>query len=554
MSAAFCKIKPNWYTDTTSSGGGGGGDVTIKPKSPPGSIPMYNALNFMPEEVTVYSTYFRTVASNKDLNVLDSVQSGDIVGIPGKHYVYVESINRGAGWSHKTVKEKAMLVSTSQVLQKYGLYKNNVTLYDTFYKSGALFYTSSRNSLCLYRLKPAISVKVKTSDNAQVAKVSFNGSDGDVVVKNLRWGKDKISLNAISDGQIKNGKIYKFTNWTGGVLNNIYSDVKKDKSFSKDMVSDQTSVTITANYDIGYEITLHNSMTGIEETGTMAVDDGQSTQTVNLPLAEPIIAEEKDNLTLTAMAPTVINGIRYTFDHWSYYNSSSREITFTPGGPMTLTAYYKGTPTEVSGLRCTSGTGQHIALAWNAHPNPNCTYQVWRHSKNSNTNFTATEKIADNLSHYTTTFVDGLYKKTSGYTNYLLVYDVRSYYPVEQTTAPADFRLSIFGNIDFWNVASDSASNAKAFEEQAEKKEGVTVYPNPFNPETQIRLNLRNGNDIAIDLYDVCGAKIERFANGYLPGGEYTFRWNGSSFASGIYFLRIKTGNQVAIKRLILMK
>jgi hypothetical protein len=69
-------------------------------------------------------------------------------------------------------------------------------------------------------------------------------------------------------------------------------------------------------------------------------------------------------------------------------------------------------------------------------------------------------------------------------------------------------------------------------------------FPNPFNPETHIRITVPNNGQIAsnikLTIYDVLGHQVRELVNGSLPPGEYTRTWdgrddNGNAMASGVY-------------------
>jgi len=79
-------------------------------------------------------------------------------------------------------------------------------------------------------------------------------------------------------------------------------------------------------------------------------------------------------------------------------------------------------------------------------------------------------------------------------------------------------------------------------------------YPNPFNPVTSIKFDLPKSGHVKLSLYNVLGEKIETLHNGVLTAGSYKINFNASSYASGVYFYKIETGNFVAVKKLVVMK
>ncbi len=80
------------------------------------------------------------------------------------------------------------------------------------------------------------------------------------------------------------------------------------------------------------------------------------------------------------------------------------------------------------------------------------------------------------------------------------------------------------------------------------------AYPNPFNPETVIKINLPEQTKVKIEIFDFLGRRVKELADEVFEAGEHNFRFNGSDLSSGIYFCKMKAKKSVQVKRLILMK
>ena len=78
-------------------------------------------------------------------------------------------------------------------------------------------------------------------------------------------------------------------------------------------------------------------------------------------------------------------------------------------------------------------------------------------------------------------------------------------------------------------------------------------YPNPFNPETMIKYDLPKDGLVSIKVYDLLG-KVVFSKTEYKLAGTYDFSFNGSSYASGLYFYRIEAGTFVDSKKMVLIK
>jgi gluconolactonase len=79
-------------------------------------------------------------------------------------------------------------------------------------------------------------------------------------------------------------------------------------------------------------------------------------------------------------------------------------------------------------------------------------------------------------------------------------------------------------------------------------------YPNPFNPTTTISFNLPVGQNVDLRIFDVLGNEAETLLNSYFSAGSHKVTFNAKGFPSGVYFYRLKTGNLVQSKKMILLR
>lgn len=84
-------------------------------------------------------------------------------------------------------------------------------------------------------------------------------------------------------------------------------------------------------------------------------------------------------------------------------------------------------------------------------------------------------------------------------------------------------------------------------------------YPNPFNPNTVIWYSLAEPGYTTIDIYNILGQKVISLINDYKRPGEYQVIWNGrnnhgSEVSSGVYFYRLRSGNFVDSKKMLLLR
>jgi ligand-binding sensor domain-containing protein len=79
-------------------------------------------------------------------------------------------------------------------------------------------------------------------------------------------------------------------------------------------------------------------------------------------------------------------------------------------------------------------------------------------------------------------------------------------------------------------------------------------FPNPFNPKTVIRYEIKKSSFVIIKIYDILGKEIKTLENEFRQSGKYSVEFDGSNFASGVYFYRIQTGDFIDTKRMVLIK
>jgi hypothetical protein len=79
-------------------------------------------------------------------------------------------------------------------------------------------------------------------------------------------------------------------------------------------------------------------------------------------------------------------------------------------------------------------------------------------------------------------------------------------------------------------------------------------YPNPFNPTTKIDYQLPKLEKVVIKVYDILGKLVRELVNENKEAGFYTVTFDGTNFASGVYFYRINAGDFNAVKKMVLVK
>ncbi len=126
----------------------------------------------------------------------------------------------------------------------------------------------------------------------------------------------------------------------------------------------------------------------------------------------------------------------------------------------------------------------------------------------------------------------------------------------------------VLSKTDSGNTSSYSASAAfKTINVTSVEKENVIPkefslsqnYPNPFNPTTAIVYAIPKNTFVSIKIYNMLGQEVKTLVNSQMQAGTYTVQWNGDNEAgqhvtSGAYIYRIVAGNNVAVRKMLLIK
>lgn len=79
-------------------------------------------------------------------------------------------------------------------------------------------------------------------------------------------------------------------------------------------------------------------------------------------------------------------------------------------------------------------------------------------------------------------------------------------------------------------------------------------YPNPFNPSTQIQYSVPVSGAVKLTLHDVLGNEIMTLVDRAMDAGSYSYQLSAMHLASGIYFYRLQSANNIATKKLTILK
>lgn len=79
-------------------------------------------------------------------------------------------------------------------------------------------------------------------------------------------------------------------------------------------------------------------------------------------------------------------------------------------------------------------------------------------------------------------------------------------------------------------------------------------YPNPFNPNTTINWQTNTACWQTLKVFNLLGQEVAVLVNEFKPAGKFSADFAGTELPSGTYFYQLKAGNNLLVKKMILLK
>lgn len=81
-------------------------------------------------------------------------------------------------------------------------------------------------------------------------------------------------------------------------------------------------------------------------------------------------------------------------------------------------------------------------------------------------------------------------------------------------------------------------------------------FPNPFNPATRINYTIPDEVYVSLKVYDLMGHEVKTLVNEVQPAGPNSVVWDGTDnrghlLSSGIYFYKIKAGDEIRVGKMM---
>jgi len=243
-------------------------------------------------------------------------------------------------------------------------------------------------------------------------------------------------------------------------------------------------------------------------------------------------------------------GSYYTGGMWHAVESVDGIITFTVTAskdlilPVVL-ANDTTLPVELSSFTAVMNSDNHAVISWVTQTETGVSgYYVLRNSVEDLQNalqISALIEAANTSQEHTYSFIDEYIYEPGTYYYWLHVVDID-------------------GTEDY----SDPISVVYEYQEPEvpvipQITEFKNVYPNPFNPNTNISYALSDQQDVTFSIYNSRGQLVRQYDVGSKAAGNYSLVWDGTDYngrtvTTGVYFIRMQAGRDSFFKKAVLMK
>ena len=104
------------------------------------------------------------------------------------------------------------------------------------------------------------------------------------------------------------------------------------------------------------------------------------------------------------------------------------------------------------------------------------------------------------------------------------------------------------------NLIGESTTGVDDDKELVKEFALEAVYPNPFNPSSNIQFSLPTNELVNISVYDIIGQKVDELVNENMESGVHKIEWSAANLSSGVYLIRLNAGKFNAVQKAILLK
>ncbi len=198
--------------------------------------------------------------------------------------------------------------------------------------------------------------------------------------------------------------------------------------------------------------------------------------------------------------------------------------------------------------------GHTLRLTWTASPSELdgmvSVYRIFRSRLGTLTDPIPLARFAalDSLLFYEqryTILVDSVSAGTTGYVDSSVPLNGTLYYYWVQAAGKTGASKPVTARF-FTVVEADAGGPCEFRLEEA--------HPNPFNPRTVIEYSVSGEVPVTLSVYTVTGQRVAVLARGKRSAGMYSVVWDACGLPSGMYFVTLRAGRDIATRKAMLLK
>jgi flagellar hook assembly protein FlgD len=316
-----------------------------------------------------------------------------------------------------------------------------------------------------------------------------------------------------------------------------------------------------AAYDVpaGEETVIGNSTITLNGAGLLGANILEPAEYTPVPNPE-FVASNQGVLQLvgTGMASILVS----TTDDWFVYLAGGNWVSLQ--GPLTDHLIEVNLDAKDAEFEWKSGSGGNPTL-----PVEFASFTAILNASNAAVISWITETETNVSGYYVLRNIEDKLEDAIQISNLITAANSSSHYEYEYT----DSELTGYGTYYYWLLVSNM-DGSEAYKgpislnyeyQEPEVPEIPThtqltnVYPNPFNPSTNIGYTLAAQQDVTIQIFNSRGQKVREYRVGEKAAGTYSQVWDGkdssgNNVTTGVYFIRMQAGFNSFFKKAVLMK
>ncbi|MEA2103847.1 MAG: class II glutamine amidotransferase [Candidatus Cloacimonadota bacterium] len=138
---------------------------------------------------------------------------------------------------------------------------------------------------------------------------------------------------------------------------------------------------------------------------------------------------------------------------------------------------------------------------------------------------------------------------------------VNNYSVFDQKKSKFEIR-KLYSHSDDYSIVKLSEIELPASNFDKERLQVLANYPNPYNMNignSKLSFYVPCQTTVSVNIYNIWGQKVKDLYNGEMDSGKYDAIWdgtgyNGESVVNGVYFYQVKTSNQNAVSKILLIR